>query len=375
MHVLRKRTHNRQHLRAIVVIIAIIGATIAASLTHVRPARAQIEPLPAPTSSLEAKGATPVSAAFDAPTPTLDLGPLFSEPVLHGAWLWQANCVRCHGQYGEERVGEEMKSKDLQHKISGSDRNSCSLSWSITRGGPLSIAEIRSIVAYVEAWEKKGAEPSLAPMLPIPAPTSRPTLTSAATPEIATATPAPTIDPALGALLAQDPVYEGAWLYAENCVICHLSYDRARQASTVDDETMRGLITNGKVASSMPSFGILNGGNLKRAQVNAIVSYMRTWENLGRNPDLPEPIAQHLAERTKIALAMPTMVGAPPAFAPTPAASRAVASRSASDAARGGGDSLWGIFMLLSVIGVVGGAGLFAGAVACTAIHPPKRNS
>ena len=372
MPLLLKRTYIGRGRR----VIAIALAMMAVALTNAHPAHAQIEPPPVPAVSLRVTPAATISAASVASTPTLYLSQLFSEPVMHGAWLWQANCVRCHGQYGEDRVGAELKNKELQDKISGSDRKGCSLSWSITRGGPLSIAEIRNIVAYVKAWEKKGAEPSLAPMLPIPAHTRRPTLTSTATPEIASATPAPTIDPALAALLAQDPVYEGAWLYAENCVICHLGYDRARQASTVDDETMRGLITNGKVASPMPRFGILNGGNLKRAQVNAIVVYMRTWEELGRNPDLPAPIAQHLAERTTIALTMPTPVGVPPAYASASVTSQAVASRAATPTTRAGsGDGLWAIFVLLSAIGVVGGAGLFLGAVACTAIHPPKRNS
>lgn len=328
-----------------------------------RPARAQTEPTPsAPTPT--------------APAPTPDFGAFFNDPVLHGAWLWQANCVRCHGDYADDRVGEDLKPKELQGKISGADRNGCDVDWAITKGGPLAIAEIKDIGAYIAAWEDHGRAPDLAPLLPIPAPTARPTPTSNATPQAIVATVTPSVDTAIAALLKQDPVYEGAWLYAENCVVCHLSYESARQAALNDDATVHGLITNGKMGTSMPAFGLLVGGTLRRAQIDAIVTYMRTWENLGGPPELPGPIAEEMAKRTSIALAMPTLVGAPPSFAPTPVPAPASAQTVSSAAPNPGerADSgLWGIFVLLSAMGALMGAGLFVGAMVCTAILPPKR--
>jgi mono/diheme cytochrome c family protein len=333
------------------------------------PLRAQSNPQPTSTVTVVTAVAT-AEESIPAPTPTIDLGAVFVEPVLHGAWLWQANCVRCHGAYGEDRVGEELKQKDLSDKISGADSPGCSIDWALARGGPLTIAEIRDIAAYIEVWEEGGREPDLAPLLPVPPPTLRPTATLDATSEPPQATPTPAIDPAIAALLAESPIYAGAWLYAENCVICHLGYERARQSSTLDDATVRSAIANGKVATIMPKFGILNGGNLRSAQVDAIVTYMRTWENLGREPDLPAPIAEHLAQRATIAEALPTMVGAPLSFAPT--ATPTAAALQANTSRTGASNDQLRVFLMLTAMGLVAGAGLFVGAVACTAIHPPK---
>ncbi len=363
--------------KSAIVLALTLSAAVPQLVLNSGQARAQSEPVaPAPSSpTATAPAPTATAPAATATAQTIDVAVFMADPVLHGAWLWQANCVRCHGQYGDERVGDGLKKKELVDKIADGGRESCAVAWSITNGGPLSIAEIKDIAAYIGAWEEVRTEPNLAPLLPIPQPTARPAPTMAATPARVLPTATPSINADIAAALALSPVYEGAWLYAQNCVICHLGYESARQSSTLDDEQVRALITNGKVASIMPKFGLLNGGNLRRAQVDAIVAYMRTWEELGGAPELPPIIAAELAQRTQIALAMPTMVGAPPAFTVAPAPARAVQAQSVGSAGSAQYDGLWDIFMLLTAMAVVGGAGLFLAAVACTAINPPKRDA
>jgi mono/diheme cytochrome c family protein len=343
--------------KSAIVLALTLSAAVPQLVLNAGQARAQSEPVaPAPSSpTATAPAPTATAPAATATAQTIDVAVFMADPVLHGAWLWQANCVRCHGQYGDERVGDGLKKKELVDKIADGGRESCAVAWSITNGGPLSIAEIKDIAAYIGAWEEVRTEPNLAPLLPIPQPTARPAPTMAATPARVLPTATPSINADIAAALALSPVYESA-----------------RQSSTLDDEQVRALITNGKVASIMPKFGLLNGGNLRRAQVDAIVAYMRTWEELGGAPELPPIIAAELAQRTQIALAMPTMVGAPPAFTVAPAPARAVQAQSVGSAQY---DGLWDIFMLLTAMAVVGGAGLFLAAVACTAINPPKRDA
>ncbi len=324
---------------------------------------------PTPVALIPADIASPDGAL------SLDVATFLADPLLHGAWLWQANCVRCHGEYGADRVGEVLKPKALRDKITGADKQGCATAWALTKGGPLSLAEIKDLVAYIGAWEEAGAPPDLAPLLPIPAPTSRPTPTPVTTRQATVVTPIPSHDPGLVAALQESPVYEGAWLYAENCVICHLGYSSARQAALNDDATILDLVTHGKPATSMPAFGMLVGGQLRRAQIDSIIAYMRAWEDFGREPELPQEIAAELARRTTIAASLPTVAGAPASLAP-PAAPRVVASAIAPPApsrSAGADPGLWRIFLMLAAIGATTGVGIFAFAVVCTAIVPPKR--
>jgi mono/diheme cytochrome c family protein len=80
----------------------------------------------------------------------------------------------------------------------------------------------------------------------------------------------------------------GAYLYTANCYRCHLSYERARMGKGVTLETVERTISNGKSATSMKPFSRRKGGDLKVAEIRAIVEYVAAWETLGEEPALPE---------------------------------------------------------------------------------------
>lgn len=74
-------------------------------------------------------------------------------------------------------------------------------------------------------------------------------------------------------------------LYAKNCAGCH-GVDGQNGSATdlanpeyealVDDATLRDVIANGEKGTLMPGFGTNAGGSLTDAQVNALVSGMRS---------------------------------------------------------------------------------------------------
>ncbi len=191
-----------------------------------------------------------------------------------------------------------MKAKELQDKISGADKRCLQCGLVDHKRGTALARRDQGHWCVHRGLGGRGRAPDLAPLLPIPAPTARATPTSDATSAAdgvaAAATATPSIDPTIATLLAQDPINYGAWLYSENCVICHLGYATARQSSTLDDETVRDTIINGKVASTMPKFGLLNGGNLRRAQVDAIVRTCAPGRSWAVSRNCPRPLPSTL---------------------------------------------------------------------------------
>jgi mono/diheme cytochrome c family protein len=262
--------------------------------------------------------------AQDASTPAPPIGggaPLFESPIVHGAWLWEGNCLRCHGAYEDERVGryvgEDFDDKELGDRIAGISREGCTVDWAISRGGSLRLEEIKAIVAYVLAWEADpGAlELGVLPPQPTATPTPAPTTAADAAP---TPSPTATIPPAIAAILPQDPLYEGAWLYAEQCVTCHGDYGRARQGSMLTMDEVGTIVRKGKLGSSMPAFAISSGGRLFGREIDAILTYIGAWETQGRAPDLPAPLQDHLDARIAVAVPIVTPTPLPPT--PGPAA-------------------------------------------------------
>lgn len=74
-------------------------------------------------------------------------------------------------------------------------------------------------------------------------------------------------------------------LYGENCAGCHGANGQNGAATNlanpeyeaiVDDATLRDVIANGEKGTLMPGFGPQTGGGLTDAQINAIVSGMRS---------------------------------------------------------------------------------------------------
>lgn len=226
---------------------------------------------------------TPIATAAD---PLVD-------PVVRGAWLYEGNCVRCHGEYGVERVGRNLDADELEEQIAGSVRGGCQVDWARSEGGPLSNREISALVAYIHAWEAAGAPLSLPPLPPQPTATPRPTPTvpSTAQPATPAPTPTPTVAPEIAAILAQDPVYAGAWLYSQQCARCHLSYAYSRMGKGKPAEEVANTIAEGKTGTNMPVFSVRRGGNLKTHEIDAIVAFISAWEAADAPPQLPSTLA------------------------------------------------------------------------------------
>lgn len=213
------------------------------------------------------------------------------DPVQRGAWLYEGNCVRCHGAYETTRVGRDRAPKELRDLISGKASGGCEIDWSTVRGGELSEKEIDNVVLYIMTWEERGGALNL-PTLP-PQPTRTPTLPATPTPQ---GTPAqstltssrPQPNPTVQLVLDGNPIARGAWLYTQNCSICHQAYEIGRQGKDKTDKTIKQAIENGKSGTSMPAFSLPNGGDLRVAEINAIVSYLRAFETLNEEPAVPK---------------------------------------------------------------------------------------
>jgi mono/diheme cytochrome c family protein len=256
-----------------------------------------------------------------------------------GAWLYQGNCSRCHGSYGDDRFAKGLATKELKDKIAGTKRSNCTVKWALAKGGPLASKQIDAVVAYLAAWESAGAAPELPPLPPYPTATAQPT--PAATPGT---TPTPTalavaaissLDPALQEAIAQDPIYAGAYVYSQYCYRCHFNYDRARMGSTLPMDVVQKTITNGKAATSMPAFGFTNGGPLKRRDIESVVAYIAAWEAADAPPQLPDVLAaeiQRIAPPVSAAISSPASLSALTSAPASGAASGSAAQQLSGDA-------------------------------------------
>jgi cytochrome c oxidase cbb3-type subunit III len=88
-----------------------------------------------------------------------------------------------------------------------------------------------------------------------------------------------------------DPaVATGRELYTRMCAVCHgdagegYRADRAPRLAQPDwlasasDSFLRDVIVDGRARSTMSAWGNSRGGPLNAAQVNAVISFMRTWQ-------------------------------------------------------------------------------------------------
>jgi len=82
----------------------------------------------------------------------------------------------------------------------------------------------------------------------------------------------------------------GAQLYGQMCAVCHgprgAGY-KADQApaithaaflASVSDDFLRQAINNGRSGTTMSAWSVLRGGPLARADVDAIIAFLRTWD-------------------------------------------------------------------------------------------------
>lgn len=206
------------------------------------------------------------------------------EGVALGAWLYEGNCVRCHGPYESARLAAASDEDELIANIGG-DRGGCQVTWERRKGGPLSNREIKALAAYMLAWEELGKPPELPPLPPQPTPTVLPTRTAAF--NMVTPTPEAAMDEEVRVAVEGSSLALGAYLYTENCYRCHQSYARARMGKGLSTALVEKTIANGKTATSMKPFNRRKGGDLTISQIRAIVGYIAAWEQLDEEPALP----------------------------------------------------------------------------------------
>lgn len=220
-----------------------------------------------------------------------------ADPVVHGAWLYEGNCMHCHGAYDQARLGEDKPARQVRAEISGEDRQGCDINWAVSRGGPLTIKEIDAIVRFMQAWEEASGSLALPPLPAQPTPTPRPSPTSvagrdgAAAAKPVTATPTP-LPPDLALALDSNPLARGAWLYSQNCNRCHQDYATGRMGIGLDRDRIERTIKSGKSGSNMPAFAVSKGGSLRATDIKLVVNYIETWERLGVAPALPDAVLE-----------------------------------------------------------------------------------
>jgi mono/diheme cytochrome c family protein len=218
-----------------------------------------------------------------------------SDPLVLGAWLYEGNCVRCHGAYKRQRIAKNLQDVELLDLIEGGNTDGCEIDWGRSNGGPFSLREMKAVVLYMVTWEQLGREPPL-PQLP-PQPTPTPTLQSTLLQQdLVEETPAPVSTPELDLelkiVIEGSRLAWGAWLYTQNCHRCHLDYSKGRMGYGLSAEKIQKTIENGKVGTSMVAFGKRQGGALSYKEIKAILGYLLAYEQLGEPPALPEVIFQ-----------------------------------------------------------------------------------
>ena len=92
---------------------------------------------------------------------------------------------------------------------------------------------------------------------------------------------------------------EGAYLYAQNCAVCHGPNGEGRAGATLakdwpsirPDLTVKTIIENGVPGSLMPAWSQANGGPLSSEQIDSLVYYILSWQTGGAELVTPAPTA------------------------------------------------------------------------------------
>jgi mono/diheme cytochrome c family protein len=183
-----------------------------------------------------------------------------------GAALFAENCVVCHGERGQGRVGATL-AKDwpsirpdltVKSTIANGVQGSPMPAWGKARGGPLSDDDIDALTVYILSWQTGG--PNDLPPLP-------------------TFTPHPPIAPVPN---VQGDPNQGAVLFGQNCVVCHGKYGEGKIGALLvkewpslrPDLTIKSTISNGVQGSLMPAWSNARGGPLSEQQINHLTAYV-----------------------------------------------------------------------------------------------------
>jgi mono/diheme cytochrome c family protein len=195
-----------------------------------------------------------------------DGAPAENEQTALGSHLYAENCVVCHGEQGQGRVGATL-AKDwpsirpdltVRAIIANGVPGSPMPAWSQAKGGPLSEQEIDALTAYILSWQTGGA------------PQSTPAVSATARPPI---TPL--------AEVQGDP-NRGGSLFDQNCDMCHGPNGEGRFGDTLikdwdsirPDLTVRTIIANGVPGSPMPAWSQAKGGPLNETEIDDLTAFV-----------------------------------------------------------------------------------------------------
>jgi mono/diheme cytochrome c family protein len=189
-----------------------------------------------------------------------------ADPEELGARLFAENCVVCHGENGQGRVGATLAKNwpsirpDLTVKsiITNGVPGTAMPAWGQSRGGPFADEEIEALTQYILSWQTGGS----------------PQITTAPT-----YTPRPPITPIPN--VEGDP-NRGAVLFAQNCEVCHGSDGQGRIGATLaknwpgirPDLNIRAIIQNGVGGTVMPAWSQANGGPLTEEEIRDLVAFI-----------------------------------------------------------------------------------------------------
>jgi mono/diheme cytochrome c family protein len=184
--------------------------------------------------------------------------------VKAGAGLYAENCAACHGEQGEGLVGPPLNSRellrttpdDLLFSLTRTGVPGTNMpAWGQAFGGPFTDEQVNQLIAYLRAWEPTAPQIVVEQRMP-------------------------------------DPV-RGATLFETTCFICHGQHgsgteiapainDRER-LSQFEDDWYRAVISNGRPAKGMPTWGTV----LSPEQIGDLVALIRAWrDGLTVAPDI-----------------------------------------------------------------------------------------
>jgi len=176
------------------------------------------------------------------------------ERIQHGREIYTEQCATCHGSQGEGGVGTALNNKILLKNtfdevffsvIRSGVPSTQMPAWSVDFGGPLTDEDVRSVVAFIRAWEPTA--PEIEPVVFEPSPA------------------------------------RGALLFETTCAVCHGTEglgggnapavnDPAR-LSDLEDDWYRDVIRYGRPAKGMPTWGTV----LSPEQVEDLIALIDEW--------------------------------------------------------------------------------------------------
>lgn len=176
------------------------------------------------------------------------------ERIQHGREIYTEQCASCHGSQGEGGVGTVLNNKTLLKNtfdevffsvIRSGVPSTQMPAWSVDFGGPLTDEDIRSVVAFIRAWEPTA--PEIEPEVHEPSPT------------------------------------RGALLFETTCAVCHGSegiggeigpdVNEPARLAEQDDDWYRGVIRYGRPAKGMPTWGTV----LSPEQIEDLIALIGEW--------------------------------------------------------------------------------------------------